>query len=387
MYRTSWVLWVAGTSWLAASCGGKSTTSEQAGRGFGVAGNAGHAGVASGGGSGEAGSSTEPSVAGHGGAGGVTLLPCPAGEVRCNASGVREICGSDGWVPTDFVCARNVTVDDDVGSHCITKADGTYRCWGDNSADSLPAERYQQVQLARQGLIGLTEDGRLLAPGINLPPEFQSVGSFSATNMFGSYGVCAVIPDGSFLILMQGTSEDTSSQRRVEGPFASASCVFEGLAAGVRKDGSLWTLIPNDPPLGHDFEAVALSWGVFCARRTSGAVTCFTPPFAGRPLSGHSCADNRSCPVFPEGRYRSITATGTVACAIDETGGLICKRHDGAEMPIAPGPYTLARGGLDTLCAIRIDGSVACFRHGGGGFVTDDIGSFAPVEPVADPAW
>ena len=85
-------------------------------------------------------------------------------------------------------------------------------------ADALPAERYQQVQLARQGLIGLTEDSRLLARGINLPPEFQSVSSFSATNMFGSYGVCAVIPDGSFLILMQGTFEGTTSTRRVEGP-------------------------------------------------------------------------------------------------------------------------------------------------------------------------
>ena len=141
------------------------------------------------------------------------------------------------------------------------------------------------------------------------------------------------------------------------------------------KDGSLWTLMPNDPPLGRDFEAVALSFGVFCARRTSGAVSCFAPPFAGESLSGRSCADSRACPVFPAGRYRSITATGTVACAIDETGALICKRHDGADMPISPGPYTLARGGLDTLCAIRIDGSVACFRHGGGGFVTDDIGS------------
>jgi hypothetical protein len=76
-----------------------------------------------------------------------------------------------------------------------------------------------------------------------------------------------------------------------------------------------------------------------------------------------------------------------VACAINETGALICKRHDGVDMPIAPGPYTVAKGGRDVLCAIRTGGSVACFRHGGGGFSTDDIGSFTPVEPFTDPAW
>lgn len=382
-----WMLCVAGTAWLAVNCGGKSSTSELPGRTSGFAGNSGGAGVGSGGTSTQAGSGAEPSVGGDGGVGGVEFLPCEAGDMRCNSSGVRELCASDGWKPTDFSCARNVTVDDDVGSYCITKTDGTYRCWGDNPAPALPAERYQQVQLARQGLIGLTKDGRLMARGTNLPPEFQPVGSFSATNMFGTYGVCAVIADGSFQILMQDTFDGTISTRKVEGPFASAFCAFEGMAAGVLADGGLWTLMPNDPPLGRDFEEVAFSFGVFCARTRGGAVACFAPPSAGGALAGQSCADTRACPIFPAGRYRSITATGTVACAIDEMGALICKRHDGVDMPSVSGRYTLAKGGLDVLCAIRIDGSVACFRHGGGGFVSDDIGPFASVEPITDPAW
>jgi hypothetical protein len=383
MVRPWRLLSLAALLWLA-DCAGKSTSSE---RRDAKAGDAGRAGIAAGGASGDSGSGSAASEAGEGGTGTPALPPCPSGEVRCDASGVREVCTGQGWTPTDFVCATNVSVDDDVGNYCITKSDGSYRCWGHNPAEALPVERYRQVQLARQGPIGLTQDGRLLARGMFLRPDFQPVVSFSATNMGGNYGVCALFGDGSLWMVLQNPAETTSSMKQVGESLASASCVFEGLTAGVLEDGSLWTLTPNGPPPGNDFEEVALSLGVFCARRTGGEVTCFTPPLAGATRPGQSCAGIGVCPAFPAGRYRSITATGTVACAIDETGALICKRQDGADMPIAPGPYTSAKGGLDVLCAIRTDGSVACFRHGGGRFATDDIGPFVPVEPLGDPAW
>jgi hypothetical protein len=379
-----WVLVVAGISLLPLSCGGKSTH-ERSGRNPGVAGAAGLTGMALGGMSGEAGSGPEANDAGQAGVAGAPAL-CPLGAARCTSSGVREICASDGWASTDFVCARNVAVDDEIGSYCITKIDGSYRCWGGAPGQALPAERYQRVQLARQGLIGLTEDGRLLARGTNLPSDLQPVKSFRATDMFSEYGVCAVLQDGSFLIFMQNTDDGTTSMRTVEGPFASAFCAWEGLAAGVLEDGSLWTLNPELAPPGNGFEQVALSLGIFCAHRVGGAIDCFPAPFFRASADARGCAESSACPIFPVGRYRSITATAAVACAIDETGSLICKRHDGADVPVAPGQYTFAEGGRDILCAIRVDGSVACFRHGGAGFFSD-IGALTPVEPGLDSTW
>ncbi len=91
-------------------------------------------------------------------------------------------------------------------------------------------------------------------------------------------------------------------------------------------------------------------------------------------------------PAFPPGRYRSIAATSSVACALDERGMLVCRRFDGAELPVAEGPFSFIEAGREVLCAVRIDGSVACFRHGGSHF-PEQVEAFERIDPVDDADW
>ncbi|WP_437850884.1 hypothetical protein [Sorangium sp. So ce363] len=356
-----------GATMLAMGCSGKWTTQESDAEIEGGAG--GSAGTAQGGDPGSA-------------------AACAAGEARCNASGLRETCTSDGgWRVSDFVCARNVAVDDDVGSYCVTKTDGSYRCWGDDPGGALPAERYRRVQLTRQGLIGLTEDGRLLAAETLLPDGLPAVASFRATNMWGEQGVCPLFVDGSFAVLLDRLQENLPEHPdkvvEFEGPFTQALCAWEGLVAGVRPDGSLWQFHGMETIPG-EFTQVAFSNRIVCGLTKAGGIQCFEPTIScGNTPSTH-CA-GPEYPEFSGGPYRSITATAGAVCAIDAEGALTCRRYDGAEMPIDAGRFTFIEGGYDLLCGVRTDGSGACFRHGG--WNLGEVGPFVPVEPALDPGW
>ncbi|WP_157906977.1 MULTISPECIES: hypothetical protein [Sorangium] len=357
----------AGAAMLAMGCSGKWTTQESGAEMAGGAG--GSEGTAQGGDPGSA-------------------AACAAGEARCNASGLRETCTSDGgWSVSDFVCARNVAVDDDVGSTCVTKTDGSYRCWGEDPGGALPAERYRRVQLTRQGLIGLTEDGRLLAAETLLPDGLPPVASFRATNMWGEQGVCPLFVDGSFAVLLDRNQENLPEPPdkvvEFEGPFTQALCAWEGLVAGVRPDGSLWQFHGMETIPG-EFTQVAFSNRIVCGLTKAGGIQCFEPSIScGNTPSTH-CA-GPEYPEFSGGPYRSITATAGAVCAIDAEGALTCRRYDGADMPIDAGRFTFIEGGYDLLCGVRTDGSGACFRHGG--WNLGEVGPFVPVEPALDPGW
>lgn len=319
---------------------------------------------------------------------------CSAGEARCNGSFRRETCTKDGvWIETDFVCARTVAVDDDIGSYCVTKANGTYRCWRSETSDAvearpLPDETYRRVQLTRYGLIGLTEDGRLRAAEFTIPESPSKVVTFRQTNMWGNVGVCSLQSDGSFAMFLYNPRDPdgpSTSTESVEGQFSHVYCAWEGMYTAVRTDGTV-LLNFTTPPLGNDFAELALSIGIFCGLRTDGAISCHRP-FADS-LSIPSALVGPNLPAFPSGRYRSITATTGAICAIDEQDALVCKRYDGQDMPVPPARYTFAEGGNNVVCAVRTDGTTACFRHGGvGNLDLDNVSDFAPVEPPLDPDW
>ena len=137
--------------------------------------------------------------------GGLLLVGCGAGDlpgstttvdgaVRCNAGGRREV-QSKGAVARDRVrCTTNVAIDDEIASICATKADGRHRCWDPQGAPAattgLPDADYVRVQLAREGAVGLTRDGRMHAVWVSMPPELPPITSFRATNLWGYQGVC-----------------------------------------------------------------------------------------------------------------------------------------------------------------------------------------------------
>jgi hypothetical protein len=326
--------------------------------------------------------------AGISGTGGSSEPVCVVDDTRCNAAFRREVCGAEGWTETTFVCARAVAVSDENGSYCVTKGDGSYRCWGEPvMSEALPADDYVRVQRANFGLIGLTDDGRLVAPNFLFPQDLPPVVAFSATNMWGNYAVCPRFADDSFVIM---TNEydfggDLGARiRETVGPVLSAGCFFEGLATAVLADGTIWSRTPDAPP-GSDFVGVTMSVGTFCAIQTSGNVACFEPYLGCVSVSGGPDCVGKELPQFPPGRYHSLTSTYDAVCAIDEQGALVCRRYDGAEMPVAGGPYVFAEAGRDVLCAIRRDGSTACFRQDG--LYMMDVTAFVAVDPPVDAGW
>ncbi|WP_437933654.1 hypothetical protein [Sorangium sp. So ce341] len=345
-------------------------------------------------GSAAAGPDDPSSSGGHGGGPNASSGACSAGEARCNGSFRRETCAEDGaWVETGFVCARTVAVDDDIGSYCVTKADGAYRCWGSSAssdavaAPPLPDEIYRRVQLTRHGLIGLTEDGRLRAAEFTIPESSSRAVTFHQTNMWGNVGVCSLQSDGAFEMFLYNPREPdgpSTRARSVEGgPFSRVYCAWEGMYAAVRADGTVLSSYATAPP-GNDFAELALSIGIFCGLRTDGTISCHRPP--ADAIGNLDVGPD--LPAFPPGRYRSITATVGAVCAIDEQDALVCKRYDGRDMPVPPARYVFAEGGNNVLCAVRADGSTACFRHGGAGNLDlENVSDFAPAEPPLDPGW
>jgi hypothetical protein len=299
------------------------------------------------------------------------------------------------WETTDFVCAVNVAVDDELGAYCVTKGDGTYRCWGAEALEELPPDRYVRVQItgdggpggsARYPIVGLTDDDRLSSVGLELPADTPSVGAFRATNMGGLPSVCPLLRDGSFRIISDVPDDvpGTPSVLTYDGHFFRAFCAWEGLAIGIHTDGTMWSNFLEVLP-GNDWLDVAHSAGILCGMRESGDIACGPSIHCNRTTRDGSC-DPAGVQSFPPGHYRQITATGATACALDERGLLVCQRYDGEVMAIDDGPFTFIEGGKDVVCGIRENGSVACFRHGGSGSF-DDVTPFVPVEPLNDPDW
>jgi hypothetical protein len=370
----------ASLAFVALACGGQSEAEERgagSGKNGGTGANGGSAGTSTGG------------ADASGGTAGANEPACTPGELRCNADFRREKCSDEGsWGETDFVCARTVAVDDESGSRCVTKGDGSYRCWGNQTSDELPPENYERVQLAGQALIGLTEDGRFLAPSLELPPDVAPAVTFRAALMGSNQAICPLSADGSFSIVRIRHELDAmpSAVVPVDGSFLKAFCVWEGLGAGIRSDGSLWLFGSSWlDPAPTDWRDVAMSVRILCGIKNDGNVVCEPPVYRCGNTGLADCVGDE-LPAFPDGNYRSITATSAAACVVDEAGALICKRYDGMDMPVDDGRFTFAEGGSEVLCALRTDGTTACFNHGGGPFGFE-VEAFAPAVPPVDPDW
>lgn len=94
--------------------------------------------------------------------------------------------------------------------------------------------------------------------------------------------------------------------------------------------------------------------------------------------------------TFPGGPHAQVAATWSVGCALSSAGELSCRRRDGAVVPTPNGRYTFIDAGSKTLCAIRCDGTSACWQHDGlapGDAPHLDITRFDPVTPAIDPDW
>lgn len=91
-------------------------------------------------------------------------------------------------------------------------------------------------------------------------------------------------------------------------------------------------------------------------------------------------------PVFPAGTYTEVATTRLVACAITTARSLVCVRGDGQPLPSIPGKYRSVAGGGNVMCAIRVDGTTACFRHAEGQVVSE-LSQLDSYEPAPSADW
>jgi hypothetical protein len=307
--------------------------------------------------------------------GAVVLLGCGGGVFSGSGSGSGP-------------ATTNVAIDDEIGSICMTKADGRYRCWDRQGAPivaiGLPHVAYTRVQLAHDGLIGLTRAGYVHADGIPVPTTLPSIAEFRATNLWGHQGLCVRTTAGAFGFGNFPTAADAVAPRWTfdSGPYSYISCAYEGLTCAVRSDGTVAGHCESRMP-GSDWKQIAESASITCGLTTDGEVRC-----------GRASTDNSSAaapPVFAPGPYVQVAAMWSVACALRADGDVSCVRSDGAPVSIARGPYVHIEAGQDLLCGIRPDGTTSCFRQDVPGTVLwgpdPHVTALLPLSPALDASW
>ena len=204
---------------------------------------------------------------GQGGAGGGVG---PAGSSGAGGGAGPAGSGGAGGGVVDGQIVTNVAVDDEIGSVCATKANGSYRCWDADGAVApqlLPDASYARVELAARGLVGLTRSGRLHAVDTPVPDDLPPIATFRATNLWGGQGICGRSTGGNFHF---GTydpinhPDSPTTWRVVEGPFIDATCAYEGYYAVLTPEGTPWER-PRLPalPSGDAWSRLAIQHGPF----------------------------------------------------------------------------------------------------------------------------
>lgn len=315
----------------------------------------------------------------------------PLDSVVCDEQGQQLARAADGSLaPTGLRCTVRVLVDDETGAPCAVKADGSYRCWSEYPFDSIPEGDYQQVQLGYTGLIGLTRAGQVVAPSLVPLPQTEPIIELTSTNMGGYRALCyRTAPAGPFIVRRFGDPPpDTEfAMQSYEGPFVQATCVYEGLAYAVRSDGSIWSRLQDEVPAGNDFVRVAGSIGSVCGLTTSGQPRCVLGFVTRRPPCPYNYCITEPTPpappVFPSGVYTQLAVSWSVSCGITDALELVCIRADSSVIPTPPGRYTAVAAGSSTVCAIRVDGTSACWSEQTGGAAAQ----FVDYSPSIDSDW
>ncbi|MFN7147376.1 MAG: hypothetical protein ACK4YP_26645, partial [Myxococcota bacterium] len=215
-------------------------------------------------------------------------------------------------------------------------------------------------------LLGLALAADAFGPAPRGPVSLLSVGNDHAC-VIGETGAlrCWTTPDASFAL---GTVP-AGTYRDVEVGMSS-TCALDA-AGAVRCFGNP-RLVPQVPPgtyaeMCHD---VAL-----CLRGVDGAVACHTRDGAR---------------ALPPTRTGTLTCGGAWSCGLTEPGELACVEADrvmaqGSEyMPAAgwslpKGPFTAVVSGYQHGCALRPDGTVACWGRDVAGETEPPPGTFTKL--------
>ena len=230
------------------------------------------------------------------------------------------------------------------GHSCALKTDGAVVCWGWNYAGQAtpPAGTFMRVSAGGDHSCALTPSGALVCWGVShgTPPT----GAFTLLSA-GETHTCALEFDGT--LSCWGADSDGRTTRPA-GTFTTVSAGPLGRTCGITTGGALacWDLRAEaaSSPLAGDYTQVSVG-GNICALNTDGGVVCV-----------------RDQALVPTGRFVQVSAGRSHGCALRVDGTLACwgENRFGQATPPA-GTFTQVSAGGSHSCAIRSDGSVACW--------------------------
>jgi hypothetical protein len=318
----------------------------------------------------------------------------PPGPFRALAAGEDHACGlrPDGTVtcwgheedarpwadePGPFVAVS-------AGAHrtCALAADGSVRCHG--GAGQLPEADYVQVAVGKGQLdgtapvCGVTREGAVRCAPDDLLPGFTPDGPVTAVAVGGHFA-CAVRPRRPPFCWSR-------FQTLVSLPPGPHLVSLDPTGCVIRSDGHA-TCFGGDEGLDGRYVLARASSDHrrMCALRRNGSVDCLgwpdrAPSHAEGPFTelavGTASAfglgpegatgvwpAGRGDPQVPGGHLQGLTVAGDTFGAIDDAGA-IRLWHDSPSYSTAPpeGPFVrLVFGPADRACALRADGSAACW--------------------------
>ena len=335
---------IGGTAGFAASTGG--AVAGNSGAGDGAAGRAG-------GTAGAAGSTT--------GDGGVDVaLGCATGETRCDSSGRRLRCTSDGsWADDSYVCTVALSGSSDYNTMCALKADGRLGCWaaGDwaNGQAAMmvaraPADTWNQISVADDafdicaiGSAGTISCWNAMGGPTLRPP---SAGTFMTVS-YSIYGSCALTDTGG-PVCFNGTLVPADFVGNFRQIVTANQLVY-----GIDDKGALHApsfLSPGYPAAS--YKQIIANNGASCALRDDGAIFC-------EPVSG-------MLPPPTGNGFLEVAATygNNNGCAIQADRTVTCWLGLSTMQPLEATPggtFTHIAGCESAMCGIRTDGTTVCW--------------------------
>ncbi|MCY4424627.1 MAG: RCC1 domain-containing protein [Acidimicrobiaceae bacterium] len=279
---------------------------------------------------------------------GIANLPLPQshacrrsadGEGYWNCSGPDPDYGYPLWRNQTEAPAGSYTQISAGANHtCAITQDQAAVCWGDNRAgqSDAPEGEFTQVSAVDDSSCALSVDGTPVCWGANAglrPPP----GEFTSVSAAGRWGrPCGIRPDGA--VQCWGQEGRYGEPPEWVGPLVDASVGQHG-SCGVRADASLacWDnrtkadphlAAGTQPPEGEFMAVPVAHYGGYCALRAHGSIDC-------------RIRDGQRDYEPPSGEFTRIARGVRHACAIRTDGTVACwgSPADEDDTSVMPSPY------------------------------------------------
>jgi alpha-tubulin suppressor-like RCC1 family protein len=227
------------------------------------------------------------------------------------------------------------------GTHtCAIDAGGTLACWGDDSSGQVseaPGGQFLSVSAGGKHTCAIAVDNTLACWGDDAATQPGQIptGEFKAVSAGGAH-TCAIRADGTLACW----GDDSAGQ------------------------------LDEIPTTEHgEFRTVAAGGAHTCALRVTGTLKCWGDDTYGQVSDAPRYVvhwDPWWYPWFPHRhylKYLAVTSGGAHSCAIRLDGTLACWGDDSAGQldEVPEGEFKAVSAGAKHTCAIRTDGALACW--------------------------